>query len=87
MLDRFEAEGIIRALTGGAQPDSGNYIIRTDTGWEFRTPAKPEFEWLGAVAADPAELRNGDLWFNSTVLKIRVRSGGVTYESAAFTAI
>lgn len=58
------------------QGAAGASIQRRSIGIWFNVPQ---------VAADPGTLRDGDVWFNTTDMRLRVRVAGVTMSSPVFT--
>ena len=43
--------------------------------------------YLGALPADPHAPEEGDLWFNTASGAMRVRTGGVTYQSPRWNPV
>lgn len=72
-VERFDAEAVIRAATGGDNPKTGDTLRRASQGWQF-TP----LGYLGILEADPASPGVGEFWFNSTDSVMRINLGGGT---------
>lgn len=71
MSDRFDAEKVIKNLTGGQVPRIGTTIIFTGKGWQFidmpGEPGDPYEEREFVISEDPvdpawAPSRVGSLW-------------------------
>ncbi len=80
MISRFDAEKVLSSLVGGAVPGEGDGIRRGSKGWEFF-----RLSYLGVLNADPSNPEEGDLWYNSTDNKLRIKTNAGVFETAAWT--
>lgn len=79
MSNTFEASQLIQTLVGGSQPEVGDTIQFTEKGWRFRRNL-----FRGSFAGTPANVEDGDLWYDTSVSKLKIRVDGTTWESSAF---
>lgn len=82
MIRRVDAAQLIEALTGGQTPSEGDTILFSRKGWTFSS-----LRWRGALPEDPALMREGDLWFNTTTNTIRLRTGDQIYETSPLNLV
>jgi len=80
---KFQVGKILRSVTGGSLPSIGDSLIFSNNGWVFK-PAT-DSRWLSVVDSDPVDPSDGQMWYNATDNRLRVKTVGGVFESSAFT--
>lgn len=81
-MKRVDAQRILLDAVGGQTPELKDVIEWGLAGWKLA-----KLGWLGSVAADPDNAREGDVWFNTADKKMRAKIGEDIYETAAWTIV
>jgi hypothetical protein len=81
--DTTNAVNVILSCSSG-QAEFGTFsnhplALRTNNIERMRLKSTGQLRFI-PLAADPAGLEDGDVWYNSTANKLRVRAGGVTID-------